>query len=247
LSVIVPAMNEEERLPVMLDECLEYLDTRAKKQKDFTYEVIVVDDGSSDKTSDVAYKYSATGHISVLKLKQNVGKGGAIRNGVLCARGQYILFADADGATKFSDFKKLEDKVSDTDGNKDAVIAVGSRAHLEKDSIAQRSLLRTILMVGFHLLVYIFAVRTVRDTQCGFKLFSRKAAAFLFPRIHVERWAFDVELLYLAEVKRIPVHEVSVEWHEVEGSKLAPLWTSIEMGRDILLIWARYWCGIWKV
>ncbi|CAD5224218.1 unnamed protein product [Bursaphelenchus okinawaensis] len=249
LSVVVPAMNEEERLPIMLNECLEYLQKREKDDKNFTYEVIVVDDGSSDRTCDVAYGYSEKGfNLSVYKLEKNAGKGGAIRNGVFCARGEYILFADADGATKFSDFLKLEEvlKTEEQDvktgqneqnrGQKEIVV-VGSRAHLEKDSISERSLLRTILMIGFHCLVYVFAVRSVRDTQCGFKLFSRKAAAFLFPRIHVERWAFDVELLYISEVTKISVHEVSVQWHEVDGSKLAPLWTSIEMGRDILLIW----------
>ncbi|KAI6236775.1 Dolichyl-phosphate beta-glucosyltransferase [Aphelenchoides besseyi] len=237
LSVVVPAMNESLRLPTMLGECLEFLEKKKEDNSEFTYEVIVVDDGSTDNTAAVAYEFGHSRNVQVLKLNRNLGKGGAVRNGVLCARGALILFADADGATRFSDLEKLElalKKSEGGDSQNDLAVAIGSRAHLEKTSIAQRSLFRTFLMVGFHALVYTFAVRSVRDTQCGFKLFTRKAAAQLFPRIHVERWAFDVELLYLAERLGIPVTEVAVEWHEVEGSKITPLLTSIEMGRDIM-------------
>ncbi|KAI6200070.1 Dolichyl-phosphate beta-glucosyltransferase [Aphelenchoides besseyi] len=250
LSVVVPAMNESLRLPTMLGECLEFLEKKKEDSSEFTYEVIVVDDGSTDDTATVAYEFGYNRNVRVLKLDRNLGKGGAVRNGVLCARGALILFADADGATRFSDLEKLElalKKSEGGDSQNDLAVAIGSRAHLEKTSIAQRSLFRTFLMVGFHALVYMFAVRSVRDTQCGFKLFTRKAAAQLFPRIHVERWAFDVELLYLAERLGISVTEVAVEWHEVEGSKITPLLTSIEMGRDILLIWFRYYCNFWRI
>ncbi|KAH7713109.1 dolichyl-phosphate beta-glucosyltransferase [Aphelenchoides avenae] len=258
LSVIVPAMNEQDRLPVMLDECLEYLEGRVRQEKQFTYEVIVVDDGSRDRTADIAFDYSAKYPVHVLQLPKNVGKGGTVRNGVHCASGQFVLFADADGATKFADVEKLEremrrlcngeqdSKRKDVDWTHPAVV-VGSRAHLEKDSIAQRSLFRTILMYGFHLAVYVFTVRTVRDTQCGFKMFSRAAAAKLFPQMHIERWAFDVELLYLAERLDIPVAEVAVAWQEIEGSKVTPFFSWIQMGRDILLIWFRYTFRIWRI
>jgi dolichyl-phosphate beta-glucosyltransferase len=106
------------------------------------------------------------------------------------SRGRFLLFADADGATKFSDYTKLENSLLKTSKKdwKTEAIAIGSRAHLEKESTATRSLFRTILMHGFHLLVWLFAVRTIKDTQCGFKLLTRSAARRIFEIMHVERW-----------------------------------------------------------
>ncbi|KAK6023682.1 RNA polymerase Rpb3/Rpb11 dimerization domain protein, partial [Ostertagia ostertagi] len=118
-------------------------------------------------------------------------------------------------------------------------------AHLEAEATATRSLFRNFLMHGFHWLVYLFSSRTVRDTQCGFKLFTRAAAARVFPVLHVERWAFDVELIYLCELWMIPIVEISVTWHEVEGSKIVPVISWLQMGRDLILIWFRYRFGIW--
>lgn len=236
----------------MLQECTEYLSARSKKEKDFTYEIIVVDDGSRDDTSEVAYTY-AMHNLRVLKLAKNKGKGGAIRDGVLHCGGKMILFADADGATKFSDIEKLENKFKEMVNDENEIdytfpgIVVGSRCHLEEESIAERSLFRTILMKGFHVIVYLLTVKTVHDTQCGFKLFSRAAAARLFPLLHIERWAFDVELLYLAEKLHYPISEVAVEWKEVDGSKIVPIWSWLQMGRDILLIWIHYLTGKWSV
>jgi dolichyl-phosphate beta-glucosyltransferase len=249
----------------MLDECLDYLQSRNDKDERFTYELIVVDDGSGDDTADVAFAYSQSHpQLRVLQLERNMGKGGAVREGTLCARGMLMLFADADGATRFADFSRLEReawqlcngeppwsatkrvrankgrtspneanqeesfKISTT-GNPSAsidwthpAVVVGSRAHLEESSKATRSFLRTFLMIGFHLLVQLLAVRSIRDTQCGFKLFTRAAAAKLFPRLHVERWAFDVELLYLAECLNYSLKEVAVEWKEI-GASLSSL------------------------
>ncbi|CAH1400616.1 unnamed protein product [Nezara viridula] len=260
LSVIVPAYNEEERLPPMLDECLDFLEKRCKEISGFSYEVIVVSDGSKDKTADVALQYTknfGSEKVRVLDLKPNRGKGGAVRLGVLSARGSVILFADADGATKFSDITKLEesllqlkkcDYIKDPDkvANSYAVVC-GSRSHLEEESLATRSLFRIFLMHGFHFLVWSLAVRSIRDTQCGFKLFTRKTAKFLFSKIHVERWAFDVELLYIAELYKIPTSEIAVNWTEIDGSKIVPIFSWLQMGRDLILIWFRYRIGAWKI
>ncbi|XP_047234292.1 dolichyl-phosphate beta-glucosyltransferase isoform X2 [Girardinichthys multiradiatus] len=251
LSVVIPAYNEELRMPVMLDEAMQYLENRQKQNPSFTYEVIVVDDGSKDKTTEVALQYTnkhSADKVRVLTLVKNRGKGGAVRMGTLSSRGKLILMADADGATKFSDIEKVEAGLKDLNpGPENLAISCGSRAHLEKDSVAQRSVFRTFLMYGFHFLVWFFCVRGIKDTQCGFKLFTREAALKTFSFLHVERWAFDVELLYIAQCFKIPIAEVAVNWTEIEGSKLVPFWSWLQMGRDLIAIRLRYITGAWKL
>uniref|UniRef100_A0A8C7C703 dolichyl-phosphate beta-glucosyltransferase n=1 Tax=Neovison vison TaxID=452646 RepID=A0A8C7C703_NEOVI len=220
LSVVVPSYNEEKRLPVMMDEALGYLEERQKQDPTFTYEVIVVDDGSKDQTS----------------------------KGIFSSRGEKILMADADGATKFPDVEKLEKGLNDLQPwPEQMAIACGSRAHLEKESIAQRSYFRTLLMYGFHFLVWFLCVKGIRDTQCGFKLFTREAASRTFSSLHIERWAFDVELLYIAQFFKIPIAEIAVNWTEIEGSKLVPFWSWLQMGKDLLFIRLRYLTGAWRL
>ncbi|XP_029458589.1 dolichyl-phosphate beta-glucosyltransferase [Rhinatrema bivittatum] len=251
LSVVVPSYNEEKRLPTMLDEALKYLENRQMHNPSFTYEVIVVDDGSRDQTSKVALKYTkklGSERVRVLTLVKNRGKGGAIRMGVLSSRGKLILMADADGATTFEDIEKVEDGLRKLQPWPDSMaISCGSRAHLEQDSIAQRSFFRTFLMFGFHFLVWFLCVKGIRDTQCGFKLFTREAALRTFSALHIDRWAFDVELLYIAQCLKIPIAEVAVNWTEIEGSKLVPFWSWLQMGRDLLFIRLRYLTGAWKL
>lgn len=138
------------------------------------------------------------------------------------ARGKNLLFADADGATRFADLDFLLSSMKKlTKDWKDEVIVIGSRAHLEEEAKASRSIFRTILMHGFHLLVWLFAVRKIRDTQCGFKLLTRSAAKTCFTLMHVERWAFDVELLFIAQSYKMPIDEIAVRWTEIDGSKVS--------------------------
>ncbi|XP_054576329.1 dolichyl-phosphate beta-glucosyltransferase isoform X1 [Eptesicus fuscus] len=220
LSIVVPSYNEEKRLPIMMDEALGYLEERQKQDPTFTYEVIVVDDGSKDQTS----------------------------KGVFSSRGEKILMADADGATKFPDVEKLEKGLNDLQPWPDQMaIACGSRAHLQTESIAQRSYFRTLLMYGFHFLVWFLCVKGIRDTQCGFKLLTREAASRTFSSLHIERWAFDVELLYIAQFFKIPIAEIAVNWTEIEGSKLVPFWSWLQMGKDLLFIRLRYLTGAWRL
>ncbi|XP_004399962.1 PREDICTED: dolichyl-phosphate beta-glucosyltransferase isoform X2 [Odobenus rosmarus divergens] len=221
LSVVVPSYNEEKRLPVMMDEALGYLEERQNY--------------GSDK-------------VRVITLVKNRGKGGAIRMGIFSSRGEKILMADADGATKFPDVEKLEKGLNDLQPwPEQMAIACGSRAHLEKESIAQRSYFRTLLMYGFHFLVWFLCVKGIRDTQCGFKLFTREAASRTFSSLHIERWAFDVELLYIAQFFKIPIAEIAVNWTEIEGSKLVPFWSWLQMGKDLLFIRLRYLTGAWRL
>lgn len=261
LSVVVPAYNEEQRLPLMLDEALAFLEARHKLRSKlpaenpykssggFTYEVIIVDDGSSDGTTNCGLRYRrrfGDDKIRVITLEHNRGKGGAVRVGVLAARGNFIIFADADGASKFSDIEKLE-RFMYENKHSDMVIAIGSRAHMEQEATATRSLFRTILMKGFHFLVWTCCVRTIRDTQCGFKMFNRKSAELLFSNYRNESWAFDVELLYLAEQTKCTMGEIAINWTEVDGSKIVPVFSWIRMGWDVICLAALYTLGIYHV
>ncbi|KAM3968179.1 dolichyl-phosphate beta-glucosyltransferase wollknaeuel [Aphomia sociella] len=260
LSVVVPAYNEQDRLPPMLDETIEFLEKRLKEYPSYKYEIIVVSDGSRDKTVTVAESYAeklGTDKLRCLELIKNRGKGGAVRLGVQSARGALILFADADGASKFEDLEKLETAlkgiakydpiIQPAEISNCNVLVVGSRAHLEKESLATRSVFRNILMYGFHFLVWLFTVKGIKDTQCGFKLFTRKTAIVCFESLHVNRWAFDVELLYIAQKLRIPIAEIPIRWTEIEGSKVTPIVSWIQMGVDLCLIWLKYTIGAWKI
>jgi dolichyl-phosphate beta-glucosyltransferase len=161
---------------------------------------------------------------------------------MMSARGKLLLMADADGATLFRDVERLLSAVLLPRG-----IAVGSRAHVVNEAVARRSALRNMLMWGFHLVVRLVGVAGVRDTQCGFKLFSREAARTIFPSLHVERWAFDVEMLWIAQGHELPVAEVPVNWQEIDGSKLDPFWASIEMMNDMIRIKLAYLLGFWRL
>lgn len=330
LSVVVPMYNEEKRLPTMLDEALAWLEqVRTSKEslsglseKEgaasaltgplLTYELLLVDDGSKDSTYDVAMTYAKehplpTGaSLRITQLHTNRGKGAAVRHGVLHSRGAFILFADADGATRFSDLRVLSREMTRILTDKGHGVVVGSRAHLvTSEAVVKRSMLRNLLMRGFHLLLsilmrppslekmYHHAVDAVipqslratshgtvttlaqqpeiKDTQCGFKMFSRATAAHIFPLAHIDRWIFDVELLLLAEMASraseaqhalrspqdsskdallrlpLPIAEVAVHWTEIDGSKISLLTDSLRMGRDLVIIRLNYALGRWRV
>ncbi|PRP77498.1 hypothetical protein PROFUN_14210 [Planoprotostelium fungivorum] len=249
LSVVIPAYDEEQRLPVMMEEALGHLKSRQRKDPNFSWEIIIVDDGSKDKTSEVSLAYSkqeGSDRVRVLTLKKNRGKGGALRRGFTCTRGKLVLMADADGATKFSDYDRLEEKMRSIQ-TEDVGFVAGSRAHLQQEAVAQRSFFRTILMHGFHFFLNAVAVRGVKDTQCGFKLFTRQTSRMLFPNLHVERWAFDIELILLAQRLNVPIAEVPVNWTEIPGSKLSPVEAALQMLRDVLRIRIGYMLGFWKI
>lgn len=263
--MIIPAYNEEHRLPEALTETLNYLKQRSAVEKSFTYEVLIVDDGSTDHTSKVAFEFvrkHKIDNVRVLLLGRNHGKGEAVRKGMLHSRGELLLMLDADGATKVTDLEKLEAQVralakkaesslapsnSPSQRLSDAEIAVfGSRAHLEKQALATRKWYRNFLMKGFHLVVLLTAGPGIRDTQCGFKMFTRAAARKLFTNIRLKRWCFDVELVYLCKHLRIPMAEVSVNWTEIPGSKVR-MTSILHMVFELLLIKVGYGLSIWKI
>ncbi|KAL8837616.1 MAG: hypothetical protein Q9205_005588 [Flavoplaca limonia] len=220
------------------------------------WEVLIVSDGSIDKTIDTALEFArslgseSAGSIRVISLVENRGKGGAVTHGMRHVRGEYAVFADADGASKFEDLGKLLrelKKVQDDDGRG---VAVGSRAHLVgSEEVVKRSFLRNLLMHSFHLLLWILtpkATAAIRDTQCGFKLFSRPALPYIIPHMHSESWIFDVEMLMLAEAASIPVAEVPIGWHEVQGSKLNVLWDSLGMAWGLFVLRAAWAIGVYS-
>ncbi|KAK9813146.1 hypothetical protein WJX72_009856 [[Myrmecia] bisecta] len=262
LSIVIPAYNEAARLPATLDETLVYLQRRRDRQgPHFTYEVIIVDDGSTDDTVRVAFDYVRKygfDAVRVLRLPSNRGKGYAVKVGMMIARGELLLFMDADGATRVSDVERLEQDMHKLlTGTPDAPVAktklgaaglamsVGSRAHMEQQAIAKRTWARNFLMHGFHFLVMFVAGGAVRDTQCGFKLFTRRAARTLFTNQRLQRWCFDVELIYLAKRLGIPIAETAVNWTEIPGSKIK-ITSMIHMAWELVAILVGYF-RLWHI
>lgn len=253
LSLIVPAYNESQRIDIMMNDTMKYINERKNNDPTFTYEMIIVDDGSRDNTVEHALSWSSqytSNNIRVLELSLNQGKGGAVQQGVLHSRGRHILFLDADGATNIYDIDKLQQSLITISNNNynNHGICIGSRKDLELQAISQRKWYRNILMYGFHVLVYILGgVRSIKDTQCGFKLFTRQSAKSIFPNQYLRRWCFDVELLSIAQSLHIPIAEISVRWQEVPGSKIRIFSSSILMARDLFILRIAYLCGIWHI
>lgn len=249
LSVVVPCYNETVRLKTMLDEAVDHLNSKYANK----YEILLVDDGSSDGTADYALKLAdqlklSPGTLRVVKFVKNRGKGGAVTHGVQVSRGQYIIFADADGASKFADVDKLITAIEklSKDSESQPAVAVGSRAHMvNTDAVVKRSVIRNFLMYCLHALVWLFGIKDIKDTQCGFKLFNKASVRSIFPYMHTEGWIFDVEVLILAERQKIPVAEVPINWHEVDGSKMDLARDSIEMAIDLVDTRMAYILGIY--
>ncbi|XBW34765.1 hypothetical protein QEN19_000331 [Hanseniaspora menglaensis] len=262
ISIVVPAYNETERIKPMLIELVDFFKSNQdnlksifKGKETVSYEILIVDDGSKDDTKqfvlDIANATSfenslreTSGTLKVLQFTANRGKGGAVTQGLLHSSGEYILFADADGASEFSGILKLLKKIY---GNKHGSLAIGSRAHMvDSDSVVKRSFIRNLLMYGLHSLVYVFGIRDIKDTQCGFKLFNRRSMNLIFPFMRTERWIFDVEILILALRKSCEIHEVPINWHEVDGSKVDLATDSIKMAIDLVVIRLAYMFGIYR-
>lgn len=239
------------------------------------WEILVVSDGSSDRTEEYALNFARDhqlsqyptpvpgpwkakpgpthiphGSIRVIRLEQNRGKGGAVTHGMRHVRGQYVVFADADGASEFTDLKKLVAGCQEVEDSLGRGVGIGSRSHLVgSEAVVKRSKLRNFLMHSFHLLLWIMtppATSRIKDTQCGFKLFSRPALPYIIPYMHSEGWIFDVEMLMLAESANIPMAEVAVGWKEVLGSKLNVVWDSLGMAWGLAVLRASWMFGVYS-
>lgn len=208
LSVVIPAYNEESRLPATLEALQEFLSGRE-------HEIIVVDDGSSDRTAEAAEEFGCR----VVRHPRNLGKGAAVKTGVLASSGDLVLVTDADLAAPVTELPKLEKAlISGAD------IAIGSR-EAPGARVKRASFKRRLAGKAFNLLVRVLTGLPYRDTQCGFKLFRGEAAGALFSLAECRGYCFDVEVLLLARKMGFRSKEVGVEWCDAPGSK-------VTLGRD---------------
>lgn len=228
LSIVVPAFNEEKRLGNTLKRMLAYMDSR-----NVPYEILVVDDGSDDRTVEMVQHIAACRpQVRLLAYQPNRGKGYAVRYGVLRAQGERILFSDADLATPIEEIEKLLAKL---DEGYD--VAIGSRDMPGSELVKQQSFLRENGGKLCNKMIQVMAVPGIHDTQCGFKLFTRGAAHSIFSRCQIDHFAFDVEVLYLAQrTFGFRVAEVPVRWAHQEGSKVRIVRDAWRMLKTLLRI-----------
>ncbi len=237
LSVVVPAYNETENLKKSrLSEVYDYL-----KRQSYSFELLLVNDGSQDSTSNQLQAFSVNKpEVRVLN-EPHRGKAGTVRAGMLAANGQYRLFTDFDQSTPIGEIEKMLPFFQ-----KGYDIVIGSR-EVEGSLRDKEPWYRHLMGKGFNLMVQIFAVRGIHDTQCGFKVFSEKAATDLFPRMVATieskkdafTGAFDVELLFLARKRKYKTAEVPVQWKHVKTLRVSPVKDSLRMFWQLVLIrWA---------
>lgn len=227
LSVIIPAYNEEERLPKTLAEIDKYL-----KNQPYQYEIIVVNDGSKDKTAEIVEKLKPDiRNLRVINNKENHGKGFAVRQGILEARGGYRLFTDADNSTSIEQVEKLwlEFKLGYD-------IVIGSRDIKGAILDPPQPWPRRLVGEAFKLLrKLIIGLWMISDSQCGFKCFSEKAAEDIFPRCKINRFAFDPEILVIGKKLGYKIKEIPVYWKNDPESKVK-FKSMIKMAADLAKI-----------
>jgi glycosyltransferase involved in cell wall biosynthesis len=229
ISIVIPAFDEEKRLPGTLSSIFGYL---ASRTFDFT-EVLVVDDGSTDGTCAVTERLaSSQPGLRLLRNPGNRGKGYSVRHGMLESQGEWVLFTDADLSAPIEELDKLKIAVAANH----AAVAIGSRA-LDRSLISvHQSRFRENAGRLFNLLVRVFTGLPFQDTQCGFKLFHASAAREVFRRQRLERFGFDVEVLFIARLLGYKSVEVPVRWSHSEGTKVRMLRDSLAMFTDIVRV-----------
>jgi glycosyltransferase involved in cell wall biosynthesis len=226
LSIIIPAFNEERRLPQTLDRVRAYLGSHAG-----SYEVIVVDDGSTDGTAQLVEKMSAPWPgLRLLKNPGNRGKGYSVRHGMLDAVGEIVLFTDADLSAPIEEADKLFVALKTHDA------AIGSR-NVDRSLIeVHQPKSREAAGIMFNWAVRLILLLPYGDTQCGFKAFNRSKAQILFEQQRIERFGFDPELLFLAKRHGLTVAEVPVRWAHDEGTRVHALRDGLRMVFDVMRV-----------
>jgi len=226
MSVVIPAYNEEKRLPETLARIGEFL----RDEGETDWEVLVVDDGSTDRTAEAARRAASALPVplDVIVLTRNHGKGAAIREGVRRSRGERVLLSDADLSTPIEEWRRLR-----AEG---VPIAIGSRAVDEATVRRKQAWYRRTLGKIFNRIVQALSVPGIRDTQCGFKLFDGDVARDLFAQARIDRFAFDVEILALAQERGIAIAEVPVLWFNSAESRVSVVRDLVPTLRDLLRI-----------
>ncbi|HEX3822705.1 MAG TPA: dolichyl-phosphate beta-glucosyltransferase [Candidatus Sulfotelmatobacter sp.] len=226
-SIVIPAYNEEPRLAATLNSVLAYVHAQA-----WDAEVIVVNDGSRDRTVEIVKTFAAKD--PVLRLVENPGnrgKGYSVRNGMLNSRGRIVLFTDADLSSPIEEAPKLFNALDEG-----ADIAIGSRWLRSEMQTHRQPLHRQLFGRIFNLLLRVILGLPFADTQCGFKAFKRPAIDAIFPLQRIERWGFDPEILFLARKFKFKVKEVPVAWGHSGDTRINPLVDGSRMVQEILRI-----------
>lgn len=218
ISVIIPAYNEEKRLPKTLRAWQKFL---IKDYPDFKIiEIIIADDGSKDRTSNAAEYFNNSLPIKTIKISPNRGKGFAVRTGIESSSGDFVFIYDADAAVQPGEIVKLLPQTNEYD------IVIGSR--MVKGAEVKMSMARKFIGLCFHSLCFIL-IPEIKDASCGAKLIRADAAKKLFELQKIDRFAFDIEILWLAKKLGFKIKEVGVAWNEIPGSKVKIFHDSLEM------------------
>jgi glycosyltransferase involved in cell wall biosynthesis len=226
-SIVIPAYNEAARLGSTLDRVLGYVGSQG-----WDAEIIVVNDGSRDRTPDLLQAYAQRfPRLRLIENPGNRGKGYSVRNGMLNATGELLLFTDADLSSPIEEAPKLFSAIQDGSD-----IAIGSRWIRPETQTRRQSFLRQLYGRVFNVALRLLLGLNQKDTQCGFKAFTREAAQKIFPQQQIERWGFDPELLFLARRAKLKVAEVPVAWGHVAGTRISPLRDGLHMLSEVVRI-----------
>ena len=226
-SLVIPAYNESARLGATLEKVLAYI--HAQK---WNAEVIVVNDGSRDNTAEIVRSFAAKDPIlRLIENPGNRGKGYSVRNGMLHARGQVLIFSDADLSSPIEEAPKLLAAL-----DQGADIAIGSRWLRAETQTQRQPLHRQLFGRIFNVLLRLTLGLPFKDTQCGFKAFKQPAARVIFPLQKIERWGFDPEILFLARKFGLKVQEVPVAWGHSGGARINPLIDGSRMFQEMLRV-----------
>ena len=237
LSVVIPAYNEQDRLPASLERIDTYL-----RKHGIAGEILVVDDGSGDRTAELAEEFLKERNGRVISLAENRGKGAAVRRGVLESQGRWVLMTDADLSAPIEEYPKLAATARDDDAD----IVIASRGLKESQIEVRQAWVRQTMGQTFNVLMRGMTGLPFHDSQCGFKLMDRKRVLPLFEKMVIDRFAFDIELLFLAVRYGLSVREIPVVWRNEPDSRVNILIDPISMLWDVARVRWRFRRGAYN-